>query len=527
VIKNLLSLETIRLDFHAPVFRLFEPRRKWECLPKNKSFSKGFFSQLHKLFRLKKVKLIFNDQSLIDDINLGRDLENFYSQPLNFVLHIRIVVHKWLEIENNVNLAKIIRAAEFLCLDSLGGPELQMRMSKEAKKRSKFGKRNLVEFWFRDLQVQVDVSQILSYCDWLESLYIKERANEFCWVGDDGMEQEIKGCENLKNIALDFDNISSDDGYNTSQNSQMNLIENQRENSQRKFSSLLLTIICQIRKNCHALEDLSLYLTILRFSSLSWNRKPFESSLNSFLGSFDGIMQEISTFDKVKTFGLWTIPEDLNLVSLEKILLAKHLETFQLKLCRKLKTISFSEWDNMFEKVGASQIKELKITISEQTKAPLFRMKILNFIRKVESLEVVELIDEDLDLIQFAVLNELITTLLEKKNMKRILICTRVVNNCSENFGDLNLRSLGEELQNLLVRDWEMKVKASQLEEISVGRLKGYRFDYLFYDKKMQIADKLFWSEEEMKRLLGDNEELRRRYQEIFGLFQKKEGDVW
>ncbi len=64
-------------------------------------------------------------------------------------------------------------------------------------------------------------------------------------------------------------------------------------------------------------------------------------------------------------------------------------------------------------------------------------------------------------------------------------------------------------------------MKKLDLEEVLVGRLKGYSFDYLFYNKEMGIVNKLFWTQEEMVKLFSEKKELVERYLEVFDLFRK------
>ena len=114
--------------------------------------------------------------------------------------------------------------------------------------------------------------------------------------------------------------------------------------------------------------------------------------------------------------------------------------------------------------------------------------------------------------------------------MRRILICTKAVNTVySENYGKFLSKTIGTHFQNMLdAISQELEglvsiLKDLQLEEILVGRLQNYGFDYLFYNKGMGIVDKLFWTEKEMEELLSGKKELARKYKETFELFNKKE----
>jgi len=86
------------------------------------------------------------------------------------------------------------------------------------------------------------------------------------------------------------------------------------------------------------------------------------------------------------------------------------------------------KWDSDFviDKIG--QLKELKINIPYLTKISLFEISVLNVIQTLGNLQVVELIDENLEPITFDFLYGFVMSLLEKRWMRKISICTKVIN---------------------------------------------------------------------------------------------------
>jgi len=286
----------------------------------------------------------------------------------------------------------------------------------------------------------------------------------------------------------------------------------------KSYSKTLLSISSQIKKRSHSLQHLSLYLRAFALTDLyQISRLPFNENSNLAL-------EEISACGKLNIFKLLINVEDANPIILGKILSNKSLEVFQLALYSQKEKISLSrKWDQCFMIAIESQVKELSVKIPKRMGVPLFGTNLLGYIQSLKSLQVVELVDENLEAIAFDFLSGLVTCLLDKKGMRRILICTKVVKKFySEHFGKFfsKLCTIRQKDKlNEISQEWERRVKMLkdlQLEEILVGKLSGYSFSYLVFNRKMGITDKLFWTQTEMEDLLPSQNELKNLYSRVF-----------
>jgi len=263
-----------------------------------------------------------------------------------------------------------------------------------------------------------------------------------------------------------------------------------------KFTSPLLRAFCKIKENCYSLQCLSLYLSTLQFPEI--HRIQTESP--TFIENPNFTTKEVSTLDKLKQFELFSTPDDLDLINLEKVLSNKNLEIFKLKLDPKPNTESKLVWGDRFAKATTKQIKELSIWVSQRAEIPLFGDKSVDYIQRLDCLEAVEFVNENFKMVTFDFLYGFVTNVLEKRSMRRILICTKVVSQFySEQFGKFLSKSLETQLKKILSevsQDWEERVKVLKglrLEEIFVEKLSGgYGFDYLLFNKEMEVTDKLF-----------------------------------
>jgi len=66
-------------------------------------------------------------------------------------------------------------------------------------------------------------------------------------------------------------------------------------------------------------------------------------------------------------------------------------------------------------------------------------------------------------------------------------------------------------------------LKDLQLEEIMVGKLKGYNFECLLLSKEMGVVDKLFWTHKELSKLLSEKGKLAMRHRNLLYLFSANE----
>jgi len=486
IVRNLLSLETIRIETIPE--QMYRTKKK----PK-----KRFFTLLHKLSRLNRVKLA-TDSSIIFSAELEQDLEEFYSRPINFSLSLKI--NRKLRF-GSPNLARILNVAEYLSLSDFKDqkpPRNEDDMSmvpKEEKKRLKLGMKNIVSIL--DEGEGFNLEEILSNCGSLENLYIREAKGKARWKKNSKSDQ-IKGFQNLKVAVLEFSEITHDVYMNPT-------------------SSPPLMFCSEIKEKCHSLKHLSLYFNI----SFHKGEIMPPHELSALRESLNPYVQETSTFDKLKRLKLVMTPNSLSLFPLSEILSNKSLESFELKF-RNQKSKN-TEWDPSFARINTSEIRKLTLTIPEGRKIPLCGIAFLNYVRRLDHLQVVELIDKNFGVITFDFLYGLLTSLLDKKGMKRIIIWTKVMNHFSskkfENLLSNNLEARLKDMFDEAIRDWESRIKELKcLEEVIVGRLHGYSFDYLLYHSKMGIVDKFVWTGKELYSLLYGGRDWGKNSQEVYDL---------
>jgi len=144
----------------------------------------------------------------------------------------------------------------------------------------------------------------------------------------------------------------------------------------------------------------------------------FSGNSSSLIENFYLALEEISTFEKLKIVRLLINQENVNPIILGKILSNKRLEILQLRLCSKKEKISSYKWDKCFVQATKSEVKGFYITVPERFKTLLFRMNLLEFLQRLESLQVVELVNEKLEAVTFAFLYGLASGLLEKKKFE-------------------------------------------------------------------------------------------------------------
>ena len=518
IVRNLLNLKTMILEIMR------------HCKSKTKK-KNGCFGPLNKLPCLKRMKLVTNS-FVLRAVDVKQDLDPLYCQPRNFIFSIKVYVGDELKDKENPSLVKILNAAEYLRLNGRSDQIYfnSVSMKKEERKRMKHDKKNIVSIDFCALGF--DAAKILSYCGSMEYLYIRDSCNMILWNQKSILE---KGFRNLKAAVLDFGEIFVQPKLfdrKTSSDSEVgensDIADDERKKSLSPFSSSLLPIISQIKEKSCSFQRLDLSFYLFEFPQMDW-RNDYPKHRSSFIGNFQKFMEEISTFDKIKTLEFLAHPE--NLISFEtfpltKILSNKGLESFKLDFIESDPKDPEREWGGCFATENTSEIKKLVITIPTGLKVPLLTINLLNYIRKLDNLQVVELIDSNLELIAFDFLYAFVTSLLDK-DMRKLIICTRVENStCPNNLGMLLSKSLETQFQDILneaAGDWASRIKKlNNLEEIIVGRLYNYSFDYLVCQKEMQVTDKLLWTQKEIDGLLDSKREFAKRYKKVFDLFSPK-----
>ena len=504
VFRNLLDLEVIKAE-------AVEYEHWYTVSPENTKH--GFFASVHKLSRLKKVKLGTDYEA----IQGSRDLDRFSRQLFNFNFSVKIQVYNVLEIEENSDLARILNAAKYLSVSYSAQEQSSedrdfMRTVKEARRKMKCDKKNSVKLFSESYSAIINVASVLSYCDSLEHLYIQERRHLISWKTFSDQE-EIKGFRNLKTVALNFShfivdgplekvNKSEYDHYYNNDD-EIEIWEDENNYSSGRYSSPMLALFSHLKETCPSLQHLCLFLSALEFPDFRF------SDVSPFTEIFNEFIQELSTFDKLKAVALLIGPDDFRHFALGDILSSNSLESFQLKFRPDAGGL-YPHWDACFPTENKSEIKKLAITIPARKKVPLFGTNLLNYIGTLENLREVKLIDRNLEIISFDFLCGLVTSLLEKKDMRKILICTKVKNTGGAQFS--------QELESRV-----STLKDLQLEEIMVGKLQGYGFNYLFYDKEMQLTDKLFWTSNEIDKFWCEKEEFSRKYHQIIDLLEQRE----
>jgi len=530
VIINLGQLESLKFEYldERNFHRFYD-------LKSREDKQKKFFSKFHKQNHLKKISFTSSSQ-IIEHYFQGmkQDLEMFYSKPLRFKLRMKILFKKKVEGEMNSIVKCILDKAECLIVKgrySSYMDELTLSKVKKQTQRIKAYKQNIVKIVLNTSEI--NLGTILHSCSSLKALYLKPDNYDLNWKICSDLDQRIKGFAHLQNVILFFSHLKLQDQLQSESDfdddSQQPAICSQGledPTMQSKISTFSLIILDELKQKCHSLQDLSLFLK-------------FESIMNQESKVLEILCDEISRFDKLKALNLCIHPANLSYLLPSKILTNKDLETlslefnFERSLYSNLDSSNGPkkrlEWDQYFALEAGSSLKRLSVNIGQGISIPLCGPGLLGYIQKVEHLQVIELTDQNYQMMTFDLFYGLLMELLQKKTMKKILICTKVVNSLFSPAQDLDLnrgmffsKNANNHLEKMLKGVYEnleaqaKMLKEFELEEILVGRLKGYSFDYMLYSKKMQVVDKIFWSEKEMNKLLTEKKELEDMYYKAF-----------
>ena len=525
-----------------------------------------FFTRLHKLPRLKSVLLVTSYRTIFTQFpHFEKDLKAFYSKkPRKFIFHVKIFSNCRISSKNPQCFAEILSSAECICLDfGLQMPNFAKRnpfpcnnesssvISSQEKNKLMLGKKNIAEILTLYDCGKMNLKTILSYCNSMQSLYIKSSANEITWETiqesrrNPSPPAEIKGFKTLQNVFLDFNFFKLDFETQHPQKSDQTRSEDYEkpkiypltstrvsDNVTTKLNLLslcppLLVVLRQLREKCPALQGISLALCIAKFDE---NLEQYQGatlaiSHRARRERLEEVIQEISTCEKVKRFEL-CVKDNLGLISLKKIFGNKNLERFGLKFCcsvdEKADTpkSKIFEWDANFAGLEVlSQIKELHVNIPTIIKTPLYGVNFINFIGKLESLQVIELVDENRKNLTLDFLYGLLMKLFEKKTIRKIKICSSFVNELFSQYNNMlfskNVNSLVQQAFDNIFLDIETGIKALQnLEEVMIGRLKGYQADFIFYNQQAKSAcgDKIFWTEKEIKEFFCHEKAFEKEY---------------
>jgi len=332
ILCNLLDLESVKVQTEH--YNANNRRAKKSKI--------GFFASLHKLSHLKRVKLI-TDSGVIEKAGLKQDLEEFYEKPRDFNLSITINADDAFGKEFKPGLVRILNAAEYLSLSDCKynrAPydEDYVKMTKEAKRKMKRGTKNCVKIFTESCVCRIDVLRILSYCDSLEHLHIREGDDRINWKPSSDQE-EIKGLRNLKTVALECSSFILENSQENTANEEVD----QKKEKDGPFRSPLFTILPQLKEKCPSLQHLSLYLSTSEFLNLEWVQEVRPTDVQFFLKTVNRLGQEISAFDKLKAFGLLMVPNDFRRFPFGEILSSSHLESFQVKFSAETKG-SHPDW---------------------------------------------------------------------------------------------------------------------------------------------------------------------------------------
>jgi len=536
IIVNLGHLESLKFtcselkEFLTP-FR----RTNQEVKPKEKR-DKKFFSKLHELNHLKKMTFVADSKIIQHHFEeMEQDLQTFYSKPLKFHLHLKILLKN---IPENLRdsedykeeissvLKLMLNNAEYLALNA-DEDESKVR---EEMQRIKAGKNNIIDMTTGRV---VKIKTILSSCNSLQALYISPYSIDFNWKIDPQSDEVFA---RLQNVILNFRSLNVQCQLSSDSNPEQYTIPHlkcnlnkQKPEEQSILSTLIWTILYELKQKCHSLQDCSLFLSISHL-------KQRDDRERRILGALD---DEISKFDKLKLFHLRPDKTSFSLLASSKILTNDNLETLNIDFNQNQDS-SFSgsqkdspTWDQCFAVDTRNHLKRLSVNISRYMKIPLCGPSLLVNLPKLEHLQAIELFDYSDQVMTFDFLYRLLIQLLEKKTMRKILIRTKVTNgfyssaeDLSQNTGTFFSQSLNNHLEKMLKEvheDLETRVerlKGFELEEVLVGKWEGYSFDYMLYNKEMKIVDKIFWNGKELEGLFYKKKVLRDLYNHIFDLYR-------
>jgi len=384
---------------------------------------------------------------------------------------------------------------------------------------------------------------------------------ETAWKMDSESPNDIEGFKSLKNVVLDFNFFQLDHQTNKSQERTQTCFtinfkdQEKPETITGTFANPALTILSQLQQNCKSLQDISLFLCISQIEqNLERQKKEFPRIMRFAKQiKLNFLVDTILSFDKIKRFELCA-QNNLDIISLQKVLASKNLEFFGLKFCcfvkdtddecsltkglRFLRGISkleppHIEWDSYFAYDSpVNQLKGFRLNIPTIVKTSLSGRNFVNYLQKLDFLQTVELVDENCKSITLDLLYGILSRILEKKTMKKVIVITNVVNEVysAKNRAMFSqaINTQIQKVENLIFGNLEKRIaclKEIDLEEIMIGKFRGYETaDFIFYNKDIKnVSQKVFWTEKEINELYVVDKNFARLYERYLELFKEKE----
>jgi len=567
------GVKTLSADGRIQTYSRADPLGEMNLNPEQKTCR--FFSQLHKLTYLKNVTFVTSYQRMHKQSSFfEKDFRKFYSKPHNFCFHVKIYACWQIPAKNTQILMSLFNAAECVIIEPVlkesksystsyspcHNKDSFMKSSQE-KFKLMLGKKNIVDLINFSEKEHINVRKVLSYCNSIQSLYIKSTGEDISWFNYSRDYQEIQGFQSLKHLVLDFSffqlgyygrEVGDPQEVFHDETAKIYTVsfhhwEQGKKSYEIAYYNNLRMILSDIQEECESLQDISVFLCIAKIDASVKKRQPEyqESCKLETSEKLNLLVKELFSFNKIKRFELCS-DDNLNIFPLEKLLTSKSLEAFGIKFCCPIKDHSFDrrnkkpqkpkpvEWDSHFSFDQTNQLKEIGVNIPTIIKAPICETNFLNYIGKLENLQIVELVDESCQSMTLDLIYGVLMGILNKKTLRRVIICTNVVNElyCKE-YRDLFLQEINteiEEMENMIFEELKTKIKDLMkhcLEEIMIGRFQGYDTgDIIFYQKNLPYSsEKLFWTENEMNGLLVADKNLAILYHQYFEIFKAK--DAW
>jgi len=493
LIPNFRCLEVIKLRYVDPNYTISSPGGR----SSSQSKAHWLFSRTYKLPRLKDFGLETSHRTIESYFSeVQGDLHAISKQRQNLKMHVKMYfAWDFLGNKKSQALGYFLRNAEALNIDCGGDAGMNILpcknkefcSEKRQEKQEKHNQRNTVEILSNFGCKEVNVKEVLSYCESLKTLQVKSSRDEISWRSHSDLSRETVRLEKLQNVVLDI-SISKLDSKTYSPE------EKRQRSDEMKSNNPLLNMLGFFRENCQTLQDISLFLCVAKIDS--------QARLCDFLN-------EIKANQKIKKFELCT-GDKFNLLSPEILPLNKDLESFGLHACSpsegdKENIPDSIEWDKTFSKNEEISIKEVQMS------APIsLKLTPMNFLKKFPSLQILEIFNMNSQFMTLGFISSLLKEFIEKKDMKKLVICATEIDRKNDylkkNEWTSEMINQQKKIESLLA-----SLKNLNMEEILIGNLQNFPADFIFYNKEFKM-EKVFWSEEQLLMAFRSERKLQKLY---------------
>jgi len=478
------------------------------------------FTRINNLPRVEEFNFTTSITELRNKV-VQQNLQEFYSQVKIPKVSTNITRSENFSTEALEYIACILKRSDYISInltyqsrEACCNKDSEQESQNEMRKLALQSKRAVYfdnSFW---PQNSLSINSILSYCESLKFLYLKMSGT--IWKEDNFLKKDTnKWCKTLQTVVLDcgFFNVNSLLDMNIP-------VENQQEvrvydlathqshkmvmkQSKVVFASPFLTFMRQLRKNALALQKMSMFLCIANLDAKCYNfnqeiAKCFEVEKKLMMKDF---LEEISLINRLKKLELCSAG-DLEVFPLNRILYLKTLDALSLGFCQR-NLNSFEKgviknqenvWDEHLEILEAQSeicnVKEIYLKTSPLLKIQPFGVNFVSVSQWFKKIEVVEILDENKINMTFDMLYGLIMNILQSERIRRVVISTNLTNGFySKNSQFLFPKQVNNYLEIIekeLFGQLEARIRDLmnlKLEEIVIGKLMGFKADYIFYNK--------------------------------------------